>query len=452
MTDADSSRAAAPSPGALADRAARPVYELLHDADGARSCKDIPEAACRHLPRNVVMAALALGLTKTGDRLMDPKIVLAWMASSLGAPAAVIGFLSPVRESLALLPQLLIAKLIRQRPRRKAFWALGSLGQAAALVLLALSALSLTGWALGAAMLGCLALSALARGICSVSHKDVLGKTVAKTRRGAVSGYASSASGVAAGLFGGALIVTGLDDPGPGFFAGLLLLAAGLWALAAGVYMLLVEEDGSTDGGRNALGAVLGQLRLLRDEPGLRDFLIVRAGLMATALATPFFVAIARDRAGADLSGLGGLLIASAAASGLGGAAWGRMSDRSSQLVLAGAGALGGLSAGALLISLALDAAWAGSAAFYAACVFVLALAHEGVRLGRSTYLVDMADERNRAGYTAVSNTVIGALLLIAGGLTGALYQIGPLPVLGVLTALALGAAGLALRLKPVSG
>jgi hypothetical protein len=182
----------------LADRAAAPVYGLVYDGDDeARVCRDIPDAACRHQPRNVVMSAAALALTKTGDRLMDPKIVLAWMITALGAPAALVGFLSPVRESLALLPQLLIAKAIRARPRRKGFWALGSLGQAASLVAMAVCALLLEGLTLGLSVLALLALFAVSRGVCSVAYKDVLGKTVSKTRRGAVAGYAASAAGLA---------------------------------------------------------------------------------------------------------------------------------------------------------------------------------------------------------------------------------------------------------------
>jgi hypothetical protein len=41
---------------------------------------------------------------------------------------------------------------------------------------------------------------------------------------------------------------------------------------------------------------------------------------------------------------------------------------------------------------------------------------HGGVRLGRKIYLVDMASGDNRAAYVAVSNTLIGVLML-AGGL-----------------------------------
>lgn len=88
------------------------LYELLTGDDEARVCKDIPEEACRHQPHNFLTHVVGLAGTKLGDGLADPKLVLAWLLGALGAPAAAIGLLMPVRESLALLPQLLIAPRI----------------------------------------------------------------------------------------------------------------------------------------------------------------------------------------------------------------------------------------------------------------------------------------------------------------------------------------------------
>jgi hypothetical protein len=46
---------------------------------------------------------------------------------------------------------------------------------------------------------------------------------------------------------------------------------------------------------------------------------------------------------------------------------------------------------------------------------FLYSVMHGGVRLGRKVYLVDMADNENRAAYVAVSNTVIGVFMLVGG-------------------------------------
>ena len=57
-----------------------------------------------------------------------------------------------------------------------------------------------------------------------------------------------------------------------------------------------------------------------------------------------------------------------------------------------------------------LEAVWA-----LPAMIFALMLAYQGVRLGRSTHLVDMATRDTRAAYTALSNTIIGILLALGG-------------------------------------
>ncbi len=47
--------------------------------------------------------------------------------------------------------------------------------------------------------------------------------------------------------------------------------------------------------------------------------------------------------------------------------------------------------------------------------LFALMVSYQGVRLGRSTHLVDMAGSDRRESYTAISNTVIGVLLVVGG-------------------------------------
>ena len=61
---------------------------------------------------------------------------------------------------------------------------------------------------------------------------------------------------------------------------------------------------------------------------------------------------------------------------------------------------------------------WATGELGLAVIFLLLNVMHGGVRLGRKVYLVDMATGENRAAYVAVSNTVIGVLMLV-GGLIG---------------------------------
>ena len=81
----------------------------------------------------------------------------------------------------------------------------------------------------------------------------------------------------------------------------------------------------------------------------------------------------------------------------------------------------------------------------------VLNVMHGGVRLGRKVCLVDMASGENRAAYVAVSNTVIGVLMLV-GGLIGMLADwLGAAGTVLLLGLMSLLAAAYARRLPEVS-
>ena len=50
---------------------------------------------------------------------------------------------------------------------------------------------------------------------------------------------------------------------------------------------------------------------------------------------------------------------------------------------------------------------------------------HDGVRLGRKTYLVDLGGKDKRTDYIAVSNTLIGVVLLLAGAIASLVQSLG---------------------------
>jgi hypothetical protein len=81
----------------------------------------------------------------------------------------------------------------------------------------------------------------------------------------------------------------------------------------------------------------------------------------------------------------------------------------------------------------------------------VLSIAHAGVRLGRKTYLVDMAGGNKRTDYTSVSNTVIGVVLLLTGGLTALLSMVSEVAVILTLGLMGLTGAVSATRLRDVT-
>jgi MFS family permease len=427
------------------------LYNKLMDEEDTRVCREIPEDACTRVPKNFFLQVGANTLTSLGDTLTNPKTTLAWLMGVVGAPVALIAWLVPIRESGSMLPQLIIAARIRRHARRRGVWVIGSLLQALALLGMGLTAWLTSGAVAGALIIALLVLFSLARGLCSVAGKDVIGKTIPKSRRGRLNGLSASLSGWLALAFG---IYTLLRPPAEDdmlFYAGLLVSAALLWVLAALIYRGIEEQPGSTEGGANGLRTALARISLLRDDAPFRRFVVIRALLLCSALSAPYYVVLAQDLE-AGISMLGAFLIANGLADSLAAFVWGRMADQSSRLVMIRAAFIASL-LGPIVLAVHY---WAGLPEAFQAWIFplaffVLGVAHSGVRVGRKTYVLDMAQGDRRTDYVAVGNSVIG-LILLATGLFGLLSAIiGATGMLLLLSLVGLGGAILALSLPDVS-
>jgi len=392
-----------------------------------------------HEAGNGMRHVAALSMTKLADGLIDPKLVLAWLLNALGVPAPFVSALVPIREAGALLPQVFLAGWLGRMRQRRWMWVAGALVQGLAAGLIAVAAITLTGAEAGWAFVVALGGLAVARAASSVSYKDILGKTVGKSRRGAVTGFSGSVASAGVVVFALLLVSGALQDAIA--LAGAVALAAFLFLAAALIFAGLREAPSAV--AQQAGGIEL--FRYFREDPNFTRFVVARGFLTATALSPPYIVLLSGEAGGA-LGQLGALVIASAAAAFLSSWAWGRFSDRSSRKVLVAAGGLG---AGAMLFAVGLHGLGLG-ATYWALplALFGLMIAHHGVRTGRSTYLVDIAPEHARAGYAAASNTAIGVLLLVAGLVGGGLSVIGPVASLLGFAALALVGAGIALGLR----
>ena len=427
------------------------VFErLANDGDG-RVCKAISDDACRETPGNFARMLTANALSTVADSVASAKTTLPWLMLHLGAPGWLNPLLVPIREAGSMLPQLLIGALVRSFAVRKWVWVMGGVVQGASLAALAAVAWLMQGLSAGLAIVALLTVFSLARGACSIAYKDVQGKTIPKTRRGVLSGWIGSISGALSMLVGLAMGLLS-DNGSNAAFVGMLGGGAALWALAAWSFAHIVEFPGATEGGVNGMSESLAKLSLLRDDAPFRRFVVARALAMGSGLAAPFYVALARDALGDALALLGAFILLEGLAGLVSSPIWGKWADRSSRQVFACATAL----ASGLSIAVA-AVAWVGAdnttaMVFYPLAFFGLGVAHAGVRLGRKTYLVDMSEGNRRTDYVAVSNTTIGALLLLSGAL-GALTSLVSVPGTLLLLGLSglLGAA-LSLGLREVSG
>ena len=115
----------------------------------------------------------------------------------------------------------------------------------------------------------------------------------------------------------------------------------------------------------------------------------------------------------------------------LSGPLWGRFADQSSRLVMVLAVALAAVLGVTVFVVAEFQRSWFQQAWLLPTLYFLLSVAHQGVRVGRKTYVVDIAEGNERTDYVAVSNTAIGFILLFTGviGALGAVFSV-PLVVL----------------------
>lgn len=425
------------------------MFGLVSDVEDDRLCRDIPASQCQVEPRNLGRVLGAHIGSKIGDALADPKVVMPWLMGAVGAPAFLTAMIVPIRESLALLPQVIVGGVIRKFARRKYFWACAAFIQGLAVIAMAGAAYAgLEGHAAGWVILALVTLFSLARGVASIAWKDTLGKTVDKGRRGRISGYAASVAGVVASGVGLYLALSPISTRSDWLLLALLAAAGASWIAGALLFLNVREYAGATDGGRGLLEVARDQIKLILGKAELQRFILARALMTATALSGPLYVALAQRSGGEALQNLGWLLLASGLASGLSGLFWGMLADRSSRATMALGALLGGLVGLAVLgfVTFASNADY--GVAPFAVALFVLNIGHAGVRIGRKTQIVDIAGGDAKAEYVAVSNTVIGVMLIGIGAVVSAVSAISLEAGLLLLSVMALAGALLAMRLE----
>ena len=411
------------------------IYDCLINEDGASVGKDMSDQAYQEVPKNFCLLLLCQFTTKLADACSNAKTVLPWLLVSLGTPAFLIGLLVPIRESGSLIPQLVMGGIIRRYPIRKWFFVAGACVQGVCLLLIVLVSFVSTGVQAGILIIGLLILFSLARGLCSLASKDVLGKTVPKTRRGRLNGYSASFAGLLTIVIASVIFFNVASRHSSHIT--LLFIAVICWCVAAIVYTRVVEFKGETMHGQKESFSIVSSIGLLKTDIVFRQFVIVRALLMGSGLAAPYFVLLAMQQmskysAGplwADLAMFVGVSgIASLASGGF----WGRFADSNSQRLMQ--------LCSLLTVFLCLVAAYLSylySQSYFdinshptigivlpVVLFFLLSVIHQGVRLGRKTYAVDMAEGNRRTTYVAVANTVIGVLLLGVGIISAAIAQL----------------------------
>lgn len=431
----------------------------------------LPEQVRTRVARNGLRQVSASALQSSGDHTVNASTVLPWLFHVLGVPGALAGLLVPIRESGSMLPQALLTPLILRVRQRKWVYVVGALVQASAVAVMAGTAALGHGLVAGVVILVASAVFSLGRCLCSITSKDVQGRTVPKGERGQINGLATIVSGLVAITLGLGIRYFGGDDLDAGRLAWLLAVGAALWVAVAAVYVGVREpvpdrewSTGEPDPGTEREEKVgrggeernwfVQTFALLRDDRDFRHFVSVRSFLLVSALSPPFVVTLSIQSGAEGLAGLGGYVIASGLAALLGGRVFGPWADRSSKKLMATGAGIASFVIFALVLIVALpgfSGATLWGSSIFTAAYFCLTLMHTGVRVGRKTYVVDMAEGDRRTTYVAVSNSAMGFVLLVVGGISSLLAVLGIVWALLFLAVLGLVGVAASVRLPEVS-
>jgi hypothetical protein len=358
-----------------------------------------------------------LSFNKLADLLISAKTTLPALLIILGAPAWMVGWLVPIRESGALLPQVLISMYLRNNAARYKVWRVGICIQIASVVGILCSAVVLEGFNAGLSILAFLIVLSLGRSACSLTVKDIEADVVPKGERGNLVGLASTISGVMTLIVAVPLLI--FDDS----FKDNALLGVIVCAAVSFIITLLCMFNLKTKVEDNSDNK--GKMFSVRFDKTVYKFVFVRGLFVHSALVAPYFMLENGDNAQKLLPVY---IAAQALASMCSSLLWGKVADYSAKLTLQIAGVLT-IAACAGLLAIESDTL------IISACLFfILSIAHAGVRTGRKTYSLDVKEGQERTELVGFSNTAIGIILLTFGAIYAALSPFLSFSVVYIMT------------------
>jgi len=412
-------------------------YRILNKEIGDRICTGITDEACAYTPRNYFLIIFTNILTKLGDVLSAPKTVVTWLMGYIGAPVFLISLLVPIRESGSMLPQVFMSHALRHARVRKKWWVMGSLMQAISLFVIAFVTLFVPLVYVPVIIVICIGIFALGRSLCSLTSKDVIGKTIPKTRRGKLGGYSNSLSGFLVLISGLILLLYPLENADLNILVWLIGIAGILWIITAGVFAQVKEFQSEVPPTQQAQ-TIFGFIHILKNDRILQKFILARGLLISSALLSPFIVLLSQQNIGTNNYILGMFILSGGLASIISGPFWGHMADRSSKMVMVKAASIVAILSSVLMVFIFFELNIVYSVWMYPIVFFILGIAHDGIRLGRKTYIIDIAEGEERTRYVAISNTAIGILLLFVGLFTAWLGSLSLLLAIAILTIMVL--------------
>jgi len=395
--------------------------------------------ARRHLRRNFSLGLVNGALFNLSNSLLDPSLVLTWLASQLTSSNFLIGLVVPINQGGWFLPQLLISGYLQGRKRKLPLYVAVSAPRAICWALMALALFLIADrTVLLVLFYALLTVYSLGGGLGGLSFMDIVAKAIPPTRRGAFFGWRRFLGGVLA--LGGSLVVKYVLDERRGLAFpsnfGVLFTLSFLTISAAMISFGLFVEPVEPVLNRSValLGQVKRALHLPRRDANYGRFLAVQFLARAAGMATPFYIVYAKRTLGVS-AGMVGIYLTWATLAGIASTlVWGPLSDRRGNRGLILLVSLVGLATPLAALLIPLLASWQPSAAAQApyafAAVFALSSIFQmGLMIGYHNYLLDIAPAEDRPLYIGLANTLTG-LTLLASAVGGLIVDLAGLAVL----------------------
>jgi len=356
---------------------------------------------------------LALITNKISDDLMSAKTTLPALFVLAGAPMYLISMLVPIRESGALLPQAVFAAYFAHVENRHVIWRTGSILQLLSSAILLFSGFYMQGIVAGFTMILALIILSVSRALCSLTMKDTQGEHIIKGQRGKLIGAASSLSSICSGLvafFALYIQAQNNDD----MAVQKLMLIGGLsllFQLACLLVMWPLKTHIKTQTALRKTGVKLSAIHSVLNKDIWR-FIAMRGMLSHSALVAPLFTLAYK---GSVISILAYLIVAQSFAAMLSSFVWGKLADTSALIVMRLGAFISIFACFILLISQFYNSVLLTEKYFICLLFFLLGVGHCGIRTGRKTYAIDIADKHDRTQFVAYTNTAVGIIMAVAG-------------------------------------
>ncbi|MFQ5886797.1 MAG: MFS transporter [Anaerolineae bacterium] len=395
------------------------------------------DIAIRHLRRNFILGVLNGALFQFSNALISPSLVLPLFVRYLTDSHLLVGLIPSIAQAGWFLPQLVASRYIQHRPQKKVYYSAMAIVRAGSWGLLTIALFTLGGsrLLLLVVFFSLLVVFSFSGGVAGISFMDIVGKAIPLTRRGAFFGSRNFLGGILA-FMGGLIVKYALDQSGYPFPANFgLLFTLSFFALSVAFFLFaqVVEPVEPVHEGEVALLQQFRRaLEIMENDARYRQFLFLRLCLMATQMATPFYILYARDRLGIP-GGMVGLYLSAMTAVSVGSnLVWSRISDRRSNKLLLQIASILGLSIplSALFIPHLSGLLSPGSLGYLFGVVFVLLGSYTaGARIGNINFLLEISPAVERPIYLGVTNTLLG-MALLASAVGGVIVEVAGFGIL----------------------